>query len=227
MSSSVASPSLRDVSEPFEPRFAPLSDRAGFRLCCRRVRRANEPCRRAAGRCRRGDLCRQSVAADRRQRFRATRPDRRAERPPAAHLDQQRGRSSTGLAVLFLRRRALAACLAHGRGRYGAVRQLGRHAASCGHARWRVLGALAAAVARCRRSPTTSCSVARAATAGAGVRRSWSTTTAPPSEHGFVSLWAQSDDALGAAWLDGRNTVAADALRDRMRTPAMTATPVR
>lgn len=44
--------------------------------------------------------------------------------------------------------------------------------------------------------------------------RSWS----PPimvnddgtaSEHGFVSLWAQSDDALGAAWLDGRNTVAA------------------
>ncbi len=26
------------------------------------------------------------------------------------------------------------------------------------------------------------------------------------SEHGFVSMWAQGDDALGIAWLDGRNT---------------------
>ena len=27
------------------------------------------------------------------------------------------------------------------------------------------------------------------------------------SEHGFVSLWAQSADTLGAAWLDGRDTI--------------------
>ena len=26
------------------------------------------------------------------------------------------------------------------------------------------------------------------------------------TEHGFVSLWAQGDGALGLAWLDGRNT---------------------
>ena len=29
------------------------------------------------------------------------------------------------------------------------------------------------------------------------------------SEHGFVSMWAQGSDALGVAWLDGRNTAAA------------------
>ena len=29
---------------------------------------------------------------------------------------------------------------------------------------------------------------------------------ATPTEHGFVSLWPQSRDSLGIAWLDGRNT---------------------
>lgn len=33
---------------------------------------------------------------------------------------------------------------------------------------------------------------------------------ATTTEHGFVSFWPQGDDALGVAWLDGRNTVAAD-----------------
>ena len=30
-----------------------------------------------------------------------------------------------------------------------------------------------------------------------------------PTEHGFVSLWARSDDSLGVAWLDGRRTAGA------------------
>ena len=30
-----------------------------------------------------------------------------------------------------------------------------------------------------------------------------------PTEHGFVSLWPQSRDSLGIAWLDGRNTAGA------------------
>lgn len=33
---------------------------------------------------------------------------------------------------------------------------------------------------------------------------------ATTTEHGFVSFWPQGDDALGVAWLDGRNTAAAD-----------------
>lgn len=42
--------------------------------------------------------------------------------------------------------------------------------------------------------------------------RSWSPPVlvnddATASEHGFVSLWAQSPDTLGAAWLDGRNSI--------------------
>lgn len=41
----------------------------------------------------------------------------------------------------------------------------------------------------------------------------WSAPVVPhddgtASEHGFVSLWPQSRDTLGIAWLDGRNTVA-------------------
>lgn len=34
-------------------------------------------------------------------------------------------------------------------------------------------------------------------------------TDGTASEHGFVSLWAQGDDKVGIAWLDGRSTVAA------------------
>lgn len=34
------------------------------------------------------------------------------------------------------------------------------------------------------------------------------------SEHGFAALWAQGNDRLGVAWLDGRNTVAARAGAD-------------
>jgi hypothetical protein len=34
---------------------------------------------------------------------------------------------------------------------------------------------------------------------------------ATKTEHGFVSMWAQGDGSLGVAWLDGRNTVDADA----------------
>ena len=41
--------------------------------------------------------------------------------------------------------------------------------------------------------------------------KTWSTPLtvnddATPTEHGFVSLWPQSRDSLGIAWLDGRNT---------------------
>ena len=32
-----------------------------------------------------------------------------------------------------------------------------------------------------------------------------------PTEHGFASLWAAGDDALGIAWLDGRETFSPDA----------------
>ncbi|MBB6600496.1 hypothetical protein [Luteimonas sp. MC1825] len=44
----------------------------------------------------------------------------------------------------------------------------------------------------------------------------WSTPFSPhddgtASEHGFVSLWPQSPDSLGIAWLDGRNSAAAAA----------------
>ncbi|CAN5648802.1 hypothetical protein BH23PSE2_BH23PSE2_10250 [soil metagenome] len=43
----------------------------------------------------------------------------------------------------------------------------------------------------------------------------WSTSVMPhddatQTEHGFVSLWPQSRDALGIAWLDGRNTGGGD-----------------
>lgn len=37
---------------------------------------------------------------------------------------------------------------------------------------------------------------------------------ATTTEHGFVSFWPQGDDALGVAWLDGRNTAGADQKHD-------------
>ncbi len=44
---------------------------------------------------------------------------------------------------------------------------------------------------------------------------SWSTpqlvnTDGKAGEHGFVSMWPQDDDALGIAWLDGRNSAGED-----------------
>lgn len=37
---------------------------------------------------------------------------------------------------------------------------------------------------------------------------------ATTTEHGFVSFWPHGDDALGVAWLDGRNTAGADQKHD-------------
>ena len=56
----------------------------------------------------------------------------------------------------------------------------------------------------------------------------WSTPFSPhddgtASEHGFVSLWPQSQDSIGIAWLDGRNTAAATADADAGADAAATA----
>ncbi len=47
----------------------------------------------------------------------------------------------------------------------------------------------------------------------------WSPPATPhgdglPAEHGFVSLWALGDSAVGAAWLDGRKTAMPDSARE-------------
>lgn len=58
--------------------------------------------------------------------------------------------------------------------------------------------------------------------------KTWAPTVAvnsdgTPTEHGFVSLWPQSHDALGIAWLDGRNMASGEhASHDAHGTGTMT-----